>query len=174
MGVHDCAQADHAPLCWDCYHRRRCFYKGSAMPMSSCLLPLQCLKAPTLHLFFSFELLISSQKLISIDLLNQASFSSLKLLPFDNILIVTKESMQKIRNALPAHLLSSPPSLWVGMVGWSPGLWDWHRDAFEKEATLVQLLHQSWDLFLLPPSRSSLLLSLLLLFLLHKCLLRSY
>lgn len=45
-------------------------------------------------------LLIFSQKPILIELLNQTDFSSLKLLPFDNILIVTKAFMQKIRNVL--------------------------------------------------------------------------
>lgn len=58
---------------------------SSAMPLSE-----GSLERLLIFIFsFSFERLIFSQKSILIDLLNQASFSSLKLLPFDNILIVT-------------------------------------------------------------------------------------
>lgn len=69
-----------------------------------CLLSVSPLTASNLNLlalvFFFSKLLIFSQKPILIEVLNQTSFSSLKLLRFDNILIVTKASMQKIRNVL--------------------------------------------------------------------------
>lgn len=69
-------------------------------------------------LFYSSKLLIFSQKPILIELLHQTSFSSLKLLPFDNILIVTKASMQKIRNVLWFTSLPHPQKeVWDGGMG---------------------------------------------------------
>lgn len=106
--------------------------------MNSCPLPFWYLRAPSvasnLNLFSFLWAFIFPQKSILIELLNQASFSSLKLLPFDNILIVTKASMQKIRNALPAHLpSSSSPTQHVGIVGWNPGLLREAGNGFRKE-----------------------------------------
>lgn len=68
--------------------------------------------------------------------------------------------MQKIRNALPAHLSSSSsPTQQVGTVGWSPGLLREAEGCLRKEEIFIQSLHHSYSLSPLPlpslPSFSS-------------------
>lgn len=110
---------------------------------------------PIIIFSFSCELLIFSQKSMLIELLNQASFFSLKLLPFDNILIVTQASKQKIRNASLAHLPISSLLTVSGHCPGSPRFWEKQGDAAKKEETLLQLLHCSWKPPPSPPPPSS-------------------
>lgn len=85
------------------------------------VLSVRSLTASNLNLralFYSSKLLIFSHKPILIELLHQTGFSSLKLLPFDNILIVTKASMQKIRNVLWFTSQPHPQQeVWDGGMG---------------------------------------------------------
>lgn len=95
---------------------------GAAEAVSfAVVLSVRSLTASNLNLctfFYSSKLLIFSQKPILIELLHQISFSSLKLLPFDNILIVTKASMQKIRNVLWFTSQPHPEQeVWDGGMG---------------------------------------------------------